>query len=411
MPSEYKQTLYACYLGYITQAINNNLAPLFFVVFHDQFGLSFETLGRLVLLNFGTQIVSDIVAVKYVDRIGYRVAAVIAHVMCFVGIFCLGLLPLIMSNILLALTIAVVISAWGGGITEVIISPIAESLPTKAKAATMSLLHSFYCWGQMVVVVLTTACVWVFGTEIWYLLPMIWAVIPLYNIFKFRRVPLLSLVPEGEELPIPQLLRSPGFRLALVLMLAAGASELTMSQWSSLFAEVGLGVPKLVGDLVGPALFALFMGIGRTIYGLWGQQINLQRTLQAGSLLCIVCYLAAVFSSIPLLALLGAAFCGLSVSLMWPGTFSLTSARFPKGGTAMFGILAICGDLGGSIGPWLTGFISDLSQRSAFVESIGLARGVGLEQVGLRVGLLMGIVFPVLMFFGIKAMGRRSEGV
>lgn len=161
MPSEYKQTLYACYLGYITQAINNNLAPLFFVVFHDQFGLSFEMLGRLVLLNFGTQIVSDIVAVKYVDRIGYRVAAVIAHVMCFVGIFCLGLLPLIMSNILLALTIAVVISAWGGGITEVIISPIAESLPTKAKAATMSLLHSFYCWGQMVVVVLTTACVWV----------------------------------------------------------------------------------------------------------------------------------------------------------------------------------------------------------------------------------------------------------
>lgn len=409
MSSQYKKTLYACYLGFITQAINNNLAPLFFVVFHDRFGLTFEMLGRLVVLNFGTQIFADIVSVKYVDRIGYRAAAIIAHILCFLGLVSLGVLPLLMSNTLVALAIAVVISAWGGGMIEVIVSPITESLPTEEKAATMSLLHSFYCWGQMGVVIITTICVWVFGTEIWHLLPIFWSVIPLYTTFMFMRVPLFSLVPAGQELSIKELLGSPVFSIALVLMLAAGASEHTMTQWSSIFAEVGLGVPKLVGDLVGPALFAFFMGVGRTIYGVWGDKLDLHRVLQAGSLLCITCYAAAVFSNIPLLALLGAALCGLSVSLMWPGTYSLTSARFPRGGTAMFGILAIFGDLGASVGPWIAGFVSDLSQSSALVQNLGLARGLSLEQASLRVGLLVGILFPVLMFFGVRAMGKRRS--
>ncbi|MCK9525595.1 MAG: MFS transporter [Limnochordia bacterium] len=407
MPGQYKKTLYACYLGFITQAINNNLTPLFFVVFHDKFGMSFEMLGRLVVLNFGTQILADIVSVKYVDRIGYRAAAVIAHVLSFLGLVCLGVLPLLMTNTLAALTIAVVISAWGGGIIEVIVSPITESLPTPEKSAAMSLLHSFYCWGQMAVVIITTLCVWLFGTEIWYLLPILWSVIPLYNTIKFMRVPLYALVPAGEELRIVELFRSPFFGIALLLMIAAGASEHTMTQWSSIFAEVGLGIPKLVGDLVGPALFAFFMGVGRTIYGLWGEKIDLYKVLQGGGLLCVMCYATAVFANVPLLALLGAALCGLSVSLMWPGTYSLTSARFPRGGTAMFGILAIFGDLGASVGPWLAGFVSDLSQQSALVQDLGLARGLGLEQVGLRVGLLVGILFPVLMLLGVRGMARK----
>lgn len=408
LPGKYKQTLHACYIGYITQAININLAPLFFVIFHEQFGLSFEMLGRLVLLNFGTQILVDIVTVKYADRIGYRACAVLAHVLCFLGIMSLGILPLLMSNTLLALTIAVFITACGGGIIEVVISPIVESLPTTGKAASMSLLHSFYCWGQMGVVIITTLLVWSFGTEIWFYLPILWALIPLFNVFKFARVPLLPLVPEGEEMAISELFSSQLFFIALILMMSAGASELTMSQWSSLFAEVGLGVPKLVGDLIGPALFALFMGIGRTIYGLKGEQINLQNALQFSSLLCIACYATAVFSNIPLLSLFGAALCGLSVSLMWPGTFSLTSAKFPKGGTAMFGILAVLGDFGGSVGPWLTGVVSDFSQRSAVVQQWSTSQGLSLEQAGLRTGLLTGIIFPVLMFVGVTAMKRQT---
>lgn len=409
MPGKYRATLHACYLGYVTQAINNNLAPLFFVVFHDKFGLSFEMLGRLVLLNFATQIVADIIAVKYVDRIGYRTAAITAHVLATLGLVSLGILPLIMSNTLLALSISVVIYACGGGIIEVIISPIAESLPTDAKAAAMSLLHSFYCWGQMGVVIITTVMVWIFGTDIWYLVPVGWALLPLYNAFKFARVPLLPLVPDGEEMSISQLFRSQFFFIALVLMMSAGASELTMSQWSSLFAELGLGVPKLLGDLIGPALFALFMGIGRTVYGVWGQNIDLRKALQGSSLLCITCYIATVFFNSPAIALLGLALCGLSVSLMWPGTFSLTAAQFPRGGTAMFGILAIFGDIGASVGPWLAGFVSDLSQNSAALQTLSAARNMGLEQAGLRMGLLMGLVFPIIMFFGVRAMKKTTS--
>lgn len=410
MPGKYKQTMYACYLGHITQAINNNLAPLFFVIFHEQFGLSFEMLGRLVLLNFGTQIFADILSVKYVDRVGYRKAAVLAHALCFIGLLGLGILPLIMANTFLALSIAVFISAFGGGITEVILSPIVESLPTTAKAASMSLLHAFYCWGQMAVVILTTLAVWIFGSSIWFYIPIFWALVPFYTMLKFTRVPLLTLVPEGEEMPISQLFRAPLFLIGLLLMLSAGASELTMSQWSSLFAEMGLGVPKLVGDLVGPALFAFLMGMGRTIYGVMGEKVNLQTALKYSSMLCIACYAVVVFSPIPSISLLAAALCGLSVSLMWPGTFSLTSARFPRGGTAMFGILAIFGDLGASVGPWLTGFVSDFSQRSALVQRWSGAYGLGLEQGALRAGLLVGIIFPVLMLVGVSALKKRTAG-
>lgn len=411
MSGKYKQTQFACYLGLITQALNNNLAPLFFIVFHEKFGLSFEMLGRLVLLNFGIQIVTSTVMLHYVDRLGFRKAAMLAHALCFLGVLGLGMLPLFMSNSFLALAIAVVVMGCGGGIIEVVISPIIESLPLTEKASAMSLLHSFYCWGHMAVVIITTLCIWLFGTDIWFYLPLAWALIPLYNMFKFARVPLVPLVAEEEKMSVTELLRLPVFKLALVLIFAAGAAELTMAQWSSLFAEVGLGVPKVVGDLVGPALFALFMAIGRTIFGVWGERINLQKAIQAGSLLAIICYALAVFSSVRILALLGSALCGFAVSLMWPGTYSLTSARIPRGGTAMFGILAIFGNLGGSVGPWLTGFVSDLSQRSAWIQNVSISSGLGLEQVGLRAGLLTGIAFPILMLFGVRATLNQTKSM
>jgi fucose permease len=293
---------------------------------------------------------------------------------------------------------------------EVVISPIVESLPTEAKAASMSLLHSFYCWGQMAVVMITTLILWVFGRQMWFYLPLFWALIPLYNLFQFMRVPMWELVPKGEEMSILELFRSPVFFLSLLLMICAGAAELTMSQWSSLFAEMGLGVPKVVGDLVGPALFAFFMVVGRTAYGMRGGAINLTKALRAGCLLCIACYALTVFSSLPFFSLLGASLCGLSVSLMWPGILSLSAARFPRGGTAMFGILAISGTLGCSLGPWLTGLVSDLSQNSAIVQNWSASRGFGLEQAGLRTGLLVGIVFPILMLVGMAALQRLSAG-
>lgn len=395
MKYTYKHTLRACYLGYITQAIVNNLAPLLFIIFQNQYHISFEMIGRLILINFGTQIVADILSVKYVDRIGYRKAAVMAHIFCSIGLMSLGVLPLIMPVPYMGLVIAVMIYAIGGGIIEVLVSPIVEFLPGDEKASAMSLLHSFYCWGQVGVVLLTTLLLKVIGSSYWFVLPILWAFIPLYNIKNFLKVPIIEPHEDAPTMSIGELLSTRGFVIALLLMLCAGASEITMSQWSSLFAEKGLQVPKVVGDLLGPCLFAVLMGIGRSIYGIWGHKINLNRALMASGILCVICYAVTIFVQNPLISLLGCAVTGLSVSLMWPGTFSITSATYPMGGTAMFGMLAIFGDIGAAVGPWIAGVVSD---------------AVGL---GLKAGLLVAIVFPVILVIGVmllKKLNIQSKG-
>ncbi len=395
MKYTYKHTLRACYLGYITQAIVNNLAPLLFIIFQNQYHISFEMIGRLILINFGTQIVADILSVKYVDRIGYRKAAVMAHIFCSIGLMSLGVLPLIMPVPYMGLVIAVMIYAIGGGIIEVLVSPIVEFLPGDEKASAMSLLHSFYCWGQVGVVLLTTLLLKVIGSSYWFVLPILWAFIPLYNIKNFLKVPIIEPHEDAPTMSIGELLSTRGFVIALLLMLCAGASEITMSQWSSLFAEKGLQVPKVVGDLLGPCLFAVLMGIGRSIYGIWGHKINLNRALMASGILCVICYAVTIFVQNPLISLLGCAVTGLSVSLMWPGTFSVTSATYPMGGTAMFGMLAIFGDIGAAVGPWIAGVVSD---------------AVGL---GLKAGLLVAIVFPVILVIGVmllKKLNIQSKG-
>ncbi len=402
MKYTYKSTLHACYFGFITQAIVNNLAPILFIIFQNEFGISFEMVGRLILINFGTQIAADFLAVRYADRIGYRRA-----VFCAAGLICLGILPKLLPTPYTGLMAAVMIYAIGGGFIEVLISPIVDSLPGDAKASAMSLLHSFYCWGQVGVVLITTILIKAIGAGIWFILPILWAVIPIYNLFKFMKVPLVPSVAEAEKTPLRQLFSSRVFIIALIMMMCAGTSEITMSQWSSLFAEKGLLVPKLVGDLLGPGLFAVFMGIGRTIYGILGHKIHLRNALMSSAALCIVCYAVTVFVQIPVISLLGCAICGFSVSLMWPGTFSLTSEAYPKGGTAMFGLLAIFGDLGASIGPWLAGFVSDLAQSSQSLIAIGGLYNLNPEQIGLKTGLLTAMIFPVILFIGVANLKKR----
>jgi fucose permease len=398
--STYKNTLYACYQGYITQAIVNNLAPLLFVIFQQQFHLTYEMVGRLILINFTTQIIADIAAARYSDRIGYRKAVVLAHLFCGTGLILLGLLPLVMPTSYWALAIAVVIYAIGGGIIEVLISPIVESLPGEAKASAMSLLHSFYCWGQVGVVLVTTVLLKMIGPHYWYLLPIMWSIIPLINMYNFTRAPLRDPVPDTERIPGNKLLRNSGFWVALLLMACAGASELTMVQWSSLFAEQGLGVPKILGDLVGPCLFAVLMGIGRTLYGWYGQKLRIERALLVSSLFCTFCYAVTIFSPYPLISLLGCALCGLSVSLMWPGTLSLTAARIPRGGTLMFGLLAIFGDVGAAIGPWTAGIVSDYAAHSTILKS---------PELGLKAGLGVVMIFPILMIIGILLLKKANN--
>ena len=292
----------------------------------------------------------------------------------------------------------------GGGLIEVIISPIVDSCPGDAKASAMSLLHSFYCWGQVGVVLITTLLLRLIGEDLWFIIPILWSLLPLYNLFRFLKVPLMPTVPEEEKTPLKTLFTSKIFLVALLLMLCAGASELAMSQWSSLFAERALGVTKVIGDLLGPCLFAVFMGIGRTIYGVWGEKIHLTGAMVFCAALCILCYLGTALFENPWLSLLSCALCGFSVSLMWPGTFSLTSAAYPKGGTAMFGILAVLGDVGCSVGPALMGAVSGAVSGNAKIAAS--FPNLTADQLGLKSGMLFSAVFPAFILIGVLLLTR-----
>lgn len=410
MALNWRRTKLACYMGCITQAININLAPLLFIIFQKEFGFTFEQIGRIILINFCTQIVADIVATKYVDRIGYRPSVLAALVLSAAGLVSLSLLPRLMGGSYMGLIIPVVLYSFGSGLIEVLISPLVEAMPGDEKASMMSLLHSFYCWGQTAVVLITTLLIWRFGESIWLLLPVLWAIVPAVDFFVFLKAPLGSVIAEGgTPMKIGDLFRSGFFWVAMVLMICSGSAELTMSQWSSLFAEKGLRVSKLLGDLLGPCLFAVLMGATRAAYGVFGSKIDIHKALIASGALCIVCYGATVFAANPIVSLIGCAVCGVSVALMWPGTLSFSAARFPLGGTAMFGILAVCGDIGGAFGPWLAGVVSDAAQKMGAAANLAASTGMELEQLGLKAGLLLTMVFPVCMFIVLTALKKQSR--
>lgn len=384
---EYKATLHACYRGYFVQAIINNLPPLLFTTFLALYGIPVEQLALLILLNFGTQIVADVCSVFFIDKIGMRASAIIAHACAFAGLWLMAFLPGLLHSPFLGLALAMILCAWGGGILEVLVSPIVDLIPGDAKAAGMSLLHSFYCWGQVCVVLFTTLLLYFIRRENWMLLPLLWSVLALYNLVRFARVKMPPPRPAEHTVPFKGLLRKRLFWLGMVLMIAAGASELGMSQWSSAFAEAGLGVNKVMGDLLGPFLFGIFMALGRTWYGLFGAKIPLRPVMMGCAVLGVACYLTAALAPWPLLALAGCALCGLAVSMFWPGVFSLCSETL-RGGTAMFGVFAIMGDIGCSIGPWMVGAVA------------GAAGGTQY----LSIGLLAATIFPAIMLVGVAFM-------
>ena len=385
---QWRHTQYASYFGYITQAIVNNLAPLLFLIFQDVYGIPLEKITLLVTVNFCVQLLVDMVAARFVDKIGYRPCIVAAHLFAAAGLAGLGLLPRLLPDPFVGLLGAVFLYAIGGGLIEVLISPIVEACPTENKASVMSLLHSFYCWGSVGVILLSTLFLQLFGKGSWTVLALLWALLPLANALWFTKVPIAHLTEEGEGLPLGKLLTNKLFWIFAALMFAAGACELSMSQWASAFAESGLGVSKTVGDLAGPCLFAVLMGCARVIYAKFGDRLNLLNTQILSAGLCVVAYLLAALSPNPLLALLGCGLCGLSVGILWPGTISVASRSLPKGGTAMFALLALFGDLGCSGGPTLVGMVS-----GAF----------GGE---LKTGLLFAVVFPVFLIVAALACKR-----
>lgn len=387
----YRHTIYASYIGYITQAIVNNLAPLLFLIFRDEFSLPLSKITFIVTLNFAVQLTVDLLAAKFVDKIGYRICVVSAHVFAAVGLVGMAVFPMIFPDAYAGLLVAVVCYAIGGGLIEVLISPIVEACPTDNKASVMSLLHSFYCWGTVAVVALSTVYLFAFGKENWKTLAILWALVPLFNMLYFSQVPLATLTEENEGMTIGELLKSKLFWLFFVLMIMAGASEQAMSQWASAFAESGLKVSKTVGDLAGPCFFSILMGSSRAFYAKFGEKIDLLKFIMGSALLCIFSYLLAVFSPYPVFGLLGCGLCGLSVGIFWPGTFSLAAAKMPKGGTAMFALMALAGDVGCGGGPTVVGFVAE-----HFSDN-------------LKCGLLAAILFPIVLLI-CGSIYKRREG-
>lgn len=397
MNKKYTSTKIACYTGYFVQAIINNLAPLFYVIFQNEFEINYTKISWLIMLNFVTQLVVDVASVKVIAKLGYRTSIVLAHVFSAVGLFLLGNLPRAMDNHYIGLVIPIIIYATGSGLIEVLVSPIVEGLPLENKSGEMSLLHSFYCWGQMSVVLLTTIAIKFVGSENWVYAPMLWAIIPLINMFAFLRVPIFPPVPEGEdEMTVGELFKNKVFLLLCLLMLCSGASELAMSQWASTFAEKSLGVDKLTGDLLGPCLFALLMASARVAFGILGDRIDISKVLTFSAALCVAAYLTATLSPLPTASLIGCGLCGLSVATMWPGVFSFAAKIFPRGGTALFAMLAVFGDFGCAFGPWLAGVVSDGVRASSITFE------------PLKFGLLISVLFPLTMIITIRILSRKK---
>lgn len=391
---QYKSTIRACFAGYVVQAVVNNFVPLLFLTFQSQYGIPLSQVTLLITINFALQLAVDGVSVFFIDRIGYRAAAVIAHICAALGLVGLAFLPDLLPSPFAGLLLSVLLYALGGGLLEVIVSPIVESCPSDHKAQTMSILHSFYCWGSAGVIVISTLFLKIFGASSWKILAAIWALLPLANCFMFTKVPLAPLVAEGGTgMHIGQLFRSRVFWVIMLMMLCAGASEQAVSQWASTFAEKGLGVSKAVGDLAGPTVFALLMATSRLLYGKFGAKIDLNKAMMASALLCVVSYLLIGLTNSPVLGLVGVGLCGLAVGIFWPGTFSTAAASLRGGGTAMFALMALAGDLGCSGGPTLAGAIA-----GAFGDN-------------LRLGILCAVAFPALMILGILLIRRTDAKV
>ena len=389
MATNYNKTIRACFTGYIVQAIVNNFLPLLFITLQKSYQIPLEEITLLITFNFGLQLLVDLVSVTFVDKIGYRASAVMAHLFCASGLVLLTFLPELTKSPFIGIFISVLVYAIGGGLLEVLVSPIVESCPSENKEKTMSLLHSFYCWGHVGVILVSTIFFQLFGIGNWRILAVIWAIVPVINAIRFLKVPMAPLIDEPEKtMSFKQLFSSKLFWVLLLLMFCSGACEQAISQWASTFAERGLGVSKSIGDLAGPMLFAALMGTSRAMYGKYGHKIDLQRFMLYSGALCVASYLAISFSKNPIVGLIGCGICGLSVGILWPGSFSMASAALRYGGTAMFALLALAGDLGCSGGPTLVGLVS---------SSLG-------DQ--LQKGILVATIFPILLLNGLMILKR-----
>ena len=390
MMPDYQKTKRACYMGFITQAIAANFAPLLFLKFHYDYQIALGTIALISTCFFFTQLLVDLFCAKFVDKIGYRVCIVASEVCSAAGLIGLAFLPDLLPKPFVGIILSVMVYAVGSGLIEVLCSPIVEACPFENKEATMSLLHSFYCWGAVGTIAISTLFFALFGTDSWKWLAVLWALVPAVNIYNFATCPIEHLVDEGKGMGIKELFRKPLFWIAVCLMVCSGASELTMAQWASAYAEAALGLSKTIGDLVGPCMFAVTMGICRVFFGKYGEKIDLMKFMTGSGILCVICYLLASVSTNPMVGLIGCIICGFSVGIMWPGTISISSQTFPAGGTAMFALLAMAGDLGGSVGPGIVGRVTQIAGDN------------------IQAGMGVGLVFPITLLIMLFILSKKT---
>lgn len=406
MKLNYKHTLYACFSGYVGQAVVSNLPPLLFVIFQSQLGISLEKITLLITVGFCIQILVDFLAAKIVDVLGYRIAVTISNIFCLAGLLSLGILPMII-NPFIGLLIGVTLNSIGGGFIEVVVNPIAEALPGDEKSGVLGILHSFYCWGYVAVVLVSTLFFTLVGEQYWNWLSIFWCAVPLLNLFLFLKVPIKTLVEKDVQISSRKLFSTKTFWLLFILMICAGAAEHAVAKWSSFFAEVGLGIPKTFGDLLGPCAFALLMGITRLIYGKKSAKHDLRKLISISGGMCIFSYLLVSLSPIPAISLIGCALTGLSIAILWPATISLSSKMHPTGGNAMFGFLALGGDIGCAVGPSLVGLVSSVVIKSNYAGIGHLFTGENITQSALKMGLFTAIVFPIVILVSTRMLKNK----
>jgi fucose permease len=402
----YRPTIYACYIGFVIQASVVNLTPVLFIPLRELYGLSYEQLGSLVLINFVTQVSCDLGFSNLVDKYGFRRFIVAAQALCVVGFSLFAAAPLLTDKPYPLFILATIIFSGAGGLLELLLSPIVNAIPGDEKASAMSVLHSFYAWGQMAVIILTTLYIFGFGRAAWPGIVLLWTLPPIFNFFLFLRVPLAPPVPEEHRLGMRQLIGQPFFLTAIGAILLGGAAENSISQWTSAFMERGLGLPKLAGDVAGMSAFALMLGVGRALHGAHGKRVDLNLVMMAGALLAVACYLVVALSPWNLLSLVACALCGLAVSLLWPGTLVIAAEKYPLAGAWMFAILAAGGDIGASIGPWIMGMIAEHAPRLDALTALGENLGLVPEQLGLRLGMLAGAILPLGAFLCLRWLHR-----
>lgn len=390
MQPKYNATRVACYIGYIVQAIINNFLPILFIALQDVYGLGYEKLARLVVFNFVTQMVTDIITPKIVGKIGYKNTVIMCHFSAAAGLVLLGVLPKLISPYI-GIIISIIIYAFGSGLIEVIVSPIIEMLPTKDKSGNMAVLHSFYCWGQAFTIIVTTVLVKIFGYSDWALIPMVWAIIPFINMFFFMGVPIVEPPKERRKSGIRKLIKNRRFIIYMLMMLCAGATEIAMAEWASMFVQQALGVSKVIGDLAGPCAFAVFMGAGRIWYAMVSHKVDFVKTLIVLSSVCFACYIIVAYCSIPWVSLIFCAVCGFTVSISWPGIYSAGAKEFPEGSSVMYSVFAMCGDTGCCLGPWTLGIIAD--------------------SFGLNTGFAVTSLFAVLMILCCVEQNRTASKI